>query len=95
MPRKVRIRILADEFEATGEDSVLRALQLFGIERRLPDYGFTRFCWNAKCQQCILEFTCDGTRQRDFACQTEVRPDLQVHTLPEVLKWSSKVKSET
>lgn len=95
MAGKIRIRILADEFAAAAEDSILRALQLFGIERRLPDYGFTRFCWNAKCKQCLVDFTCDGERRRDFACQTEVRPGLQVHSLPEVLMWSSKVKSES
>jgi hypothetical protein len=89
---KVRIRILDDWFETQGQDSILRALQMYGLHRNLPAYGFTRFCWNAKCKQCILEFACDGTTQRDFACQTEVRDDLEVRSLPEVLMWRQKLE---
>ena len=94
MARKFNIRILDEIFEATAEDSLLRALQMFGLARKLPDYGFTRFCWNAKCKQCILEYACEGRRTKDFACQTPVQPDLQICTLPEVLMWKSKVRSE-
>lgn len=94
MAGKFRIRILDEIFEAHAEDSLLRALQMFGLARNLPAYGFTRFCWNAKCKQCILEYVCNGQRTRDFACQTQVQPDMQVCTLPDVLMWKSKVKSE-
>ena len=87
MTDKVRIRILDDEFEAPAEDTILRALQLYGLARRLPQYGFARFCWNASCKQCILEFECEGARRRDFACQTEVSDGLHVRTLPQVLLW--------
>jgi predicted molibdopterin-dependent oxidoreductase YjgC len=89
---KVRIRILDDTFEAQAQDSILRALQMYGLERNLPAYGFTRFCWNARCKQCILDFDCDGRSQRDFACQTEVQEGLQVKSLPEVLMWTVKMK---
>jgi hypothetical protein len=89
----VRIRILGEWFEAQGQDSILRALQMFGVARNLPQYGFTRFCWNARCKQCILDFACDGQARRDFACQTEVRDGLQVNSLPEVLMWRSKLPS--
>ena len=68
----VHIRILDEWFEAQGQDSILRALQMFGVARNLPQYGFTRFCWNARCKQCILDFACDGQVRRDFACQTPV-----------------------
>ena len=94
MARKILIRILADVFEADAEESVLRALQMFGIARKLPSYGFTRFCWNAKCKQCILEYVCNGQRTKDFACQTQVEPGMQICTLPKVLMWKSKVGSE-
>jgi NADH dehydrogenase/NADH:ubiquinone oxidoreductase subunit G len=91
MDGKVRIRILDDTIEVPPGDSILRALQIYGILRKLPAYGFTRFCWNAKCKQCILRFSCDGVRERDFACQTEARDGMQVHTLPDVLKWKLKI----
>jgi len=92
LARKVPIRILDDAWEASAEDSLLRALQMYGVDRRLPAYGFTRFCWNAKCQQCILEFVCEGAHQKDYACQTEVQPGLQICTLPDVLMWKKKVE---
>ena len=38
MPKKIPIRVLGDEFEVVSEDSILRALQLYGYERGLPDY---------------------------------------------------------
>jgi hypothetical protein len=91
---KIPIRILDQAFEVQAEDSLLRALQMFGVARNMPDYGFTRFCWNAKCKQCILEYVCDGQPATDFACQTQCRPDMQVRTLPHVLMWKLKVKSE-
>jgi hypothetical protein len=93
MDGKLRIRILDDCIEVPAGDSILRALQVYAVARRLPTYGFGRFCWNGKCQQCILQFTCDGVRDRDFACQTEVRDDMQVNTLPDVLRWKHKINS--
>ncbi len=90
MSRKLRIRILEDPFELPDGGSLLHALQLYGVARDLPDYGFTRFCWNAKCKQCVLELTCDGRTRRDFACQTDTCDGLEVHTLPEVLMWKPK-----
>ena len=92
MANKVRIRILDDEFEAPAEDTILRALQMYGLARRLPPYGFARFCWNANCKQCILEYECDGVRTRDFACQTEVRDGMRIRTLPHVLLWKKLLK---
>ena len=91
MDRKVRVRILDDTIEIPAGDSILRALQIYATLRKLPAYGFTRFCWNAKCQQCILVYSCNGVRERDYACQTEACDGTRVHTLPEVLKWKNKV----
>src|SRR5262249_11762591 len=88
---RIRIRILEDDFEVEPGDSILRALQQYGVERDLPAYGFTRFCWNAKCRQCVLVFSCRGQHQRDFACQTEVREGIEIHTLPRVLMWKNKL----
>jgi hypothetical protein len=93
--RKVRIRVLDDGFEAIAEDSILRALQMYGLARDLPSYGFARFCWNANCRQCILEFECDGARRRDFACQTDVREGMRIRTLPAVLMWKRKLKVQS
>ena len=92
MGKKVRIRILDEEFDAPAEDSILRALQLFGIARRLPAYGFGRFCWNASCKQCIVEYERDGIRTRDFACQTSVGDGMRVRSVPHVLLWKNLLK---
>ena len=59
----------------------------------MAEATFTRFCWNAKCKQCILQLTRDGFTGRDFACQTEVCEGLEVHTLPDVLMWTQKLRS--
>lgn len=92
MPKKIPIRVLGDEFEVVSEDSILRALQLYGYERGLPSYGFSRFCWNASCKQCVLRFECDGVRQNDFACQTDVRENMRILSVPQVLMWKNKLK---
>ena len=89
MARKVRIRVLADSFAATADDSILRALQEYGIARNLPSYGFTRFCWNASCEQCILSFDRGAGSERDFACLTSVCEGMEIHSLPAVLYWRS------
>ena len=94
MSERIRIRILEDEFEVQPGGSLLHALQLYGLARDLPAYGFTRFCWNAKCKQCILELTCQGFTSHDFACQTDVSDGLEVHTLPQVLMWKPKLECE-
>lgn len=91
--KKVRIQVLGDEFEVPAGDSLLRALQLYGIERGLPPHGFSRFCWNSSCKQCFLEWSCGGRRDRDYACQTEVRDGLAVESLPKVLAWGKKIRA--
>ena len=92
MSTALRIRILDDEIEVPAGDSILRALQIYSIARRLPAYGFTRFCWNAKCQQCVLEFVCsNSSRRRDYACQTEAVDGMQILTLPAVLNWKNRL----
>ena len=95
MAKKIPIQVLGDEFEAAADDSILRALQLYGYERGLPSYGFSRFCWNASCKQCVLRFECDGTRQSDFACQTDVKEGMRILTLPQVLMWKHKIKERS
>jgi len=92
MADKVQIRILDDEFEVDSEDSILRALQLYGVSRRLPSYGFNRFCWNASCHHCVLAFACDGERRSDHACQTDVREGMRILTLPRVLHWKRRLR---
>jgi len=87
----IRVHILDDVIEVQPGDSILRTLQQYGVARGLPAYGFTRFCWNAKCKQCILDFSYDGVRNNDFACQTEARDGTRVHSLPEVLRWKKKL----
>jgi hypothetical protein len=91
MPRNVCIRILEDTFEVAPEDSVLRALQLYGLDRQLPAYGFARFCWNASCKQCVFKYVCDGKTTSDLACQTDVRPGLHVKSVPSVLMWTRRL----
>jgi len=91
MSGTLKIQILDDVVEVPAGDSILRALQIYGIVRGLPAYGFTRFCWNAKCQQCILEYSCGAGRDIDYACQTEARDGMQIHSLPEVLNWTQKL----
>ena len=95
MDGKIRIRILGDEIEIEPGDSILRALQQYGIARSLPGYGFTRFCWNHKCKQCYLEFSVDGVHHRGFACQTAARDGTGVHSLPKVLLWKNKLPVKT
>lgn len=87
MARKIRIHIRTEPFEATADDSILRALQEYGIAHELPAYGFTRFCWNASCEQCILTFDRGDGVETNFACQTPICDGLQVFSLPEVLHW--------
>lgn len=92
MTDKVHIRILDDEFEVDPGDSILRALQLYGVSRRLPSYGFNRFCWNASCNHCVLAFSCDGKRRSDYACQTDVCEGMRLLTFPRVLHWKRKLR---
>jgi predicted molibdopterin-dependent oxidoreductase YjgC len=91
MAGKIRIRILDDTIEIEPGDSILRALQEYGIARGLPRYGFARFCWNHSCKHCYLEFSVDGVRDADFACQTEAVDGTCVHTLPRVLMWKNRL----
>jgi hypothetical protein len=91
MSSTLRIRILDDEIEVPAGDSILRALQIYALARKLPAYGFTRFCWNARCQQCVLVYRSEDETRCDNACQTEARDGMQVLTLPDVLKWRSKL----
>ncbi|MFQ5600804.1 MAG: 2Fe-2S iron-sulfur cluster-binding protein [Candidatus Krumholzibacteriia bacterium] len=86
--RKVAIRILDDPFETRANESILHALQVYALQRQLPAWGFARFCWNASCEQCVLDVSCGDGRWRGLACQTQVREGLRVHTLPEVLMWT-------
>lgn len=95
MDGKIRIRILGDEIEIEPGDSILRALQQYGIARDLPLYGFTRFCWNHKCKQCYLSYSVDGQRDCGFACQTEAVDGTCVHTLPKVLMWKKLLRLKT
>jgi len=87
---RVRIRILDDDFEAQSEDSLLRALQLYGTARQLPPYGFARFCWNGSCKQCWLELECQGGTESVMACQTDACEGQQLKSLPSVLMWNRK-----
>ncbi len=87
MARKLRIRVLDKTFAAAADDSILRALQQYGLERGLPAYGFTRFCWNASCTECILSFDRGQGVEVDFACQTAVCEGMQILDLPTVLHW--------
>ena len=87
MVRKVRIEIRGEPFEARADDSILRALQEYGIACQLPDYGFTRFCWNASCGQCVLMFDRGDGVESGFACQTQVCAGLRIISLPAVLCW--------
>lgn len=85
--RTVRIQILDDPFETRCGGSILQALQEYGIARDLPGYGFTRFCWNASCEQCVLTFERGEGREVDYACQTTTCAGMRLHTLPDVLHW--------
>ena len=87
MARKVRIEICGEAFEARADDSILRALQEYGITHDLPAYGFIRFCWNASCNQCVLKFDRGDGVEAGLACQTPACTGLQVFSLPEVLRW--------
>lgn len=95
MRSTVRIRILDDDFETDAEDTVLFALQRYAQARDLPVYGFTRFCWNTNCRQCVVKIQKDGECSRDFACQAPVSEDLQVQSLPRVLNWEPKLHPKT
>ena len=91
MGGRIRLRILDDVFEVKPGDSILRALQEYGLARGLATYGFARFCWNFRCNQCFLEYARDGSRARGFACQIEARDGTEVLTLPRVLMWKNKL----
>ena len=94
MQRTLRIQILDEEFEADAEDSLLRALQFYGIRRDLPDHDFKSFCWNADCHQCLVEIECQGVRGLRFACQTSPLPGMAIRSIPGILRWDRKLKSE-
>ena len=87
MARNVRIEILGDSFEVREGDSILHALQEYGIARNLPAYGFTRFCWNASCEQCVLTFERGAGHEVDYACLTTTCAGMRILTLPDVLYW--------
>ena len=87
MARKVRIEIRGEPFEASADDSILRALQEYGIARNLPAYGFTRFCWNTSCEECVLTFDRGDGAETYFACETPTCAGLQILSLPEALHW--------
>jgi len=95
MRDKVRIKVLEDSFETDAEDTVLFALQRYAQARDLPLYGFTRFCWNSSCGQCIVKLQSEGVRYGDLACQTPVTEDLQVLSLPRVLNWARYLLTRT
>jgi hypothetical protein len=92
MSAPLRIRILDDVIEVPAGDSILRALQIYSIARQLPAYGFARFCWNARCQQCLLDFTlASRRRRRAYACQTEAVDGMHILSLPAVLNWKNRL----
>ena len=93
MQSRIRIKILNDVFETDAEDTILLALQRYAQAQGLPTYGFSRFCWNASCGQCVLKMQSAGVACEDFACQTPVEPGLEIRSVPEVLRWSEKQKS--
>jgi hypothetical protein len=95
MRSTVHIRILDDIFETDAEDTVLFALQRYAQERNLPTYGFTRFCWNTSCRQCVVKLRQDDIGCRDFACQAPVEDGLQVQSVPRVLHWHVKKATRT
>jgi NADH dehydrogenase/NADH:ubiquinone oxidoreductase subunit G len=91
MARKVRIQILDHAFEANPEDSLLRALQAFGSRHALPAFGFARFCWNASCEQCIVNVDRGRGGETLFACRTPAREGTALRSLPAVLLWSLRM----
>lgn len=94
MQARIRIKILNEVFETDAEDTILFALQRYAQAQGLPTYGFTRFCWNASCGQCVLEMQSGDVRCRDFACQTPVEADMQIRSIPDVLAWREKLESD-
>ena len=70
---------------------MLFALQRYAQARKLPVYGFTRFCWNTSCRQCVVKLQNGNDTCRDYACQTPVSEDLQVLSLPRVLNWKEPI----
>ncbi|UCE01845.1 MAG: (2Fe-2S)-binding protein [Candidatus Latescibacterota bacterium] len=92
MARKVRIQILDHAFEANPDDSLLRALQAFGSRHALPDFGFARFCWNASCEQCVVNVDRGRGGETLLACQTPVREGTSLRSLPTVLLWSRTLR---
>jgi hypothetical protein len=91
----VRINILGDVFDTDAEDTVLFALQRYAQARGLPLYGFTRFCWNTSCRQCVVKLQMGNVSCSDFACQAPVSDDLQVDSLPQVLNWKRTLLSKS
>jgi len=91
----VLIQILDDVFEADSEETVLFALQRYAQERNLPTFGFTRFCWNTSCHQCIVRLRTQVGTARDHACQAPVEPGLCVESVPRVLHWPTRTKSHS
>jgi hypothetical protein len=93
MRSTVHIRILEDLFETDADDTLLFALQRYARKFGLPTYGFTRFCWNSSCHQCVVKLHSNGVGYRDHACQAPVEEGLQVQSVPRVLHWRRKSKA--
>ena len=91
MRATVRIKILDDVFETDAEDTVLFALQRYAQARDLPVYGFTRFCWNSNCRQCVVKLQTKDGACSDFACQAPVTEEMRVLSLPRVLNWKRQI----
>lgn len=64
--RLVRLVILGRVFEVPANNLLLRQMQFVA-----PDIGFGRYCWNAECRYCEIEYRRpgDAAPQPALACR--------------------------
>jgi hypothetical protein len=73
--RLIRIVILGRSFEVPENNLLLRQMQFVA-----PDIGSGRYCWNAECRYCEIEYQRDGQGASSpaLACRLKGLPGMRI-----------------
>lgn len=81
----VPMRVLDREVQVPEDNHVLRALQYLDLKGEGPNLRWGRFCWDNTRSCCELRYRRgpDAPEKRGRACRLDVRPGLELLSLPE------------
>lgn len=72
--RLIALVVLGRVFEVPENNLVLRQLQFV-----CPDIGYGKYCWNAECRYCEIEYRIgDGPQQAGLACRLKGLPGMRL-----------------